>query len=49
MKDPYELQSLAPRIGFLLMGQLSSRVTDLSQCKGSTCRTLEATPVPGLP
>ncbi|HEX3529591.1 MAG TPA: sulfatase-like hydrolase/transferase [Thermoanaerobaculia bacterium] len=49
VKDPYELENLASHIGPLLMGQLTSRLNDLSQCQGGDCRALEAEPVPGLP
>ncbi|HEY2738152.1 MAG TPA: sulfatase/phosphatase domain-containing protein, partial [Thermoanaerobaculia bacterium] len=49
VKDPYELENLTSHIGPLLLGQLTSRVNDLSECQGSDCRALEAMPVPGLP
>ncbi len=49
VKDPYELNNLASRIGPRLMGQLTSRVNDLSRCQGDACRALEAMPVSGLP
>jgi len=49
VKDPYELENLASHIGPLLMGQLTSRLNDLSQCQGTDCRNLETEPVAGLP
>jgi N-acetylglucosamine-6-sulfatase len=48
VKDPFELQNLASRIGPTLLRQLTDQVNALSHCQGSVCRTLEATPVPGL-
>jgi len=49
VKDPYELENLASHLGPLLLGQLTSRLNDLSECQGTACRALEATPVQGLP
>ena len=43
--DPYELQNLATKIDPNFLKTLGERVTQLSACKGATCRTAEDAPI----
>ncbi len=46
VKDPYELQNLAGKLGSDRLRQLTERVHALSTCRGSACRALERAALP---
>jgi arylsulfatase A-like enzyme len=45
VKDPYQLQNIAPAADKTLVDALVTRLTELRACRGSECRDLEDMPV----